>query len=137
MFSRDERHIPPPIPLHNPQANSALLSCSQAERGVIVTQTAPWHLPRAGSVLIIMHAVVMRLKTSRPYPAGIEHAGFPPDPARKRGGWRPRISCFIFWSLHFQTQPRVTTHVGFLTVPAQRVTTLPFDKHRGFPPRTI
>ncbi|CAM9924271.1 unnamed protein product [Sphacelaria rigidula] len=33
-------------------------------------------------VLMIMHAIVIRPLTSRPYKTGAEHAGFSPDQAR-------------------------------------------------------
>lgn len=46
---------------------------------------------RGWGVLMIMHTVVVRSLTSCRYKAGIEHAGFPPDKARRFQAQRSAI----------------------------------------------
>lgn len=45
------------------------------------------HRTGEGEVLMILHAVDMRLLTSHPNNAEREHAGLPPDRARRKGRW--------------------------------------------------
>ena len=64
---------------------SAIISCLGAGGlfySVGATRRQPIQILRTGGgVLIVVHAIVVRSLTSRPYKAGTGHAGFSPDQA--------------------------------------------------------